>query len=185
MRIIGGQFRSRRLQAPRGQDTRPTLDGTRESLFNILGARVEGQLVLDLFAGSGVMGLEAISRGASQAVFCDISPRACRTVEGNIASLGVGERCRVLCMPWQRALTWLRTEGVVPGLVFVDPPYGLDASPVLDALAQPGMLTTDALILLERDRRMQPVIPGALRLVRTKDYADTRVDFLVLQGGTT
>lgn len=183
MRIIGGEFGSRRLKAPKGQDTRPTLDATRESLFNILGARVVNARVLDLFAGSGALGLEAISRGALHAVFADVSAAACRVVEENIQALAVQDKCRVHCLTWHRALNTFRAAGLAFDLVFLDPPYGLDPSPVLDALAGAKLLLPQATILLERDRRVDPIIPATFPLARTRAYADTRVDFFTYQGG--
>ena len=183
MRIIGGAFGSRRLKTPAGPDTRPTMDATRESLFNILGAQTQGARVLDLFAGSGALVLEALSRGAASAVFVDASPAAVKAVTQNIASLAVQEQCQVLHMSWNPALGRLRRAGVPFDLVFLDPPYDLAASPVLAALAQPGVLAENATVLLERDKRTPPDFPPELSCVRTKAYGDTRVDFLTYQGG--
>lgn len=183
MRIIAGAFGSRSLQAPKGTDTRPTLDGTRESVFNVLGARVAGARVLDLFAGSGALGLEALSRGAVRAAFCDISPAACRAVRANVSALQVEDRCRVLCMPWQRALARLRDAGQAFDLAFLDPPYALDLTPVLEGLVAERVLAPGATVLLERDRRREPRVPAPLMLRQTRAYGDTRVDFLDVQGG--
>lgn len=183
MRIIGGEFGSRRLLTPKGSDTRPTLDATRESVFNILGVHVHGARVLDLFAGSGAMGLEAISRGAVFAAFVDVSQPACRIVTRNIVDLGVQDRCRVYGMSWTRALKSLRAMGTGFDLVFLDPPYALEVSPVFLALAAAGLMTEEARIVLERDKRMTATLPPELMLIRTKEYGDTRVDFLTYHGG--
>ena len=104
MRIISGQARGRKLATLEGDNTRPTLDRTREALFNILQTRVRGAKVLDLFAGSGALGLEALSRGAQSAVFCDVSRQACAVIQKNIEALRAQDRSRLLCCEAMDAL---------------------------------------------------------------------------------
>ncbi|MBQ2028511.1 MAG: RsmD family RNA methyltransferase [Clostridia bacterium] len=111
MRIIAGEFRSRTLLAPKGMDTRPTLDRTRESLFNIISAECPEARVLDLYAGSGALALEALSRGAASAVFCDKSREAARVISANITSLKVEDRARLMAMSDQQAVRTLQQEG--------------------------------------------------------------------------
>ncbi len=121
MRVIAGRHGGRRLQAPAGEATRPTSDRVREALFSILGARVEGAHVLDLFAGSGALGIEALSRGAAAATFVDAAPDAVRVLRGNLAALG--EEAEVV---HGDALRWLRAaprRARQYDLVFLDPPY--------------------------------------------------------------
>jgi len=177
MRIIAGVHGGRRLRAPRGDATRPTADRVREALFNILGPPPEGARVLDLFAGAGTLGLEALSRGAGHADFVDRAPAALRCLRDNIAALDVGDASSVYRGD---ALQLLRR---LPGpfdWVFVDPPYrsGLQ-DPVLAALAaRPQLLAADAVVVVEHDRRIEPASPGEA-MVRTdqRRYGDTVVSF--------
>jgi 16S rRNA (guanine966-N2)-methyltransferase len=152
LRVIAGRYGGRRLQAPPGAATRPTSDRVREALFSILGARVDGADVLDLFAGSGALGIEALSRGAARATFVDSAPPALRALRANLAALGAdAEVVRA------DALRWLRgaSEGERQySLVFLDPPYRRAAAlgaELSDAL--PAVLGPDALVVSESDRR--------------------------------
>ena len=131
MRIIAGRFGSRRIEAPKGMDTRPTLDQTRESMFNVLQGEAEGARVLDLFAGSGALGLEALSRGAVWAVFCDTGREAVKVLRANIAALGVGHETCVLAEDCFAALDRLTSEEERFDLIFLDPPYPRDREYVL------------------------------------------------------
>ncbi|NNF59527.1 MAG: 16S rRNA (guanine(966)-N(2))-methyltransferase RsmD [Rhodothermaceae bacterium] len=152
MRIIGGQFKRRTLQVPKGHDVRPTTDRVREALFNLLHARrsLTGARVLDLFAGSGALGLEAISRGAASVTFVDADPRVLRVARANATSLGVERACSFLRAD---ALAHLhRPSGARYDLVFADPPYDLAALPALPALAQPH-LADEGFFVLEHDTR--------------------------------
>ncbi len=118
MRVIGGEFRSRRLKAPAGDSVRPTPDRLREALFNILAPRIDGCVFLDAYAGCGSVGIEALSRGASRAVFLEKSRPALRALEENIESLEIGERCEV--HPGNAAAVISKIEA---DIVFLDPPY--------------------------------------------------------------
>ncbi|MDI3270587.1 MAG: 16S rRNA (guanine(966)-N(2))-methyltransferase RsmD [Bacillota bacterium] len=123
LHISGGQHKGRRLFAPKGMAVRPTPQRAREALFSILEARVPESEVLDLFSGSGSMGLEALSRGARGAVFVEKAPMSLSSLRRNIQALGVGEAVRVLPLPVQKALGLLRDEGASFDLVLADPPY--------------------------------------------------------------
>src|SRR3954464_14978937 len=122
MRIIGGRVGGRTLKAPKGEGTRPTSDKVRQAIFNILGARGEPpSRVLDLYAGSGALGLEALSRGAGQALFIDADGDVCDLIRANATALALGGG-DVRCMPVVR---WINKEaGGVFGWIFLDPPYG-------------------------------------------------------------
>jgi 16S rRNA (guanine966-N2)-methyltransferase len=122
MRIVAGEMRGRPIQAPPGRATRPTSDRVREAIFSIVGP-VEGLAVLDVFAGSGALGLEALSRGADHAVFVDDDPRAAAVIHGNAERLGVADRVRVVRRDWRRALAGERSAGRRYGLCLADPPY--------------------------------------------------------------
>lgn len=124
MRIIAGEYASRKLNAPKGTaTTRPTLDKVREAVFSSLGVMFTGGSVLDLYAGSGAVGLEALSRGFDDAVFVDRSRQAVSVIQENIRSLQCEERCRVLNMNDFKALALLKEEGKQFDLVYLDPPY--------------------------------------------------------------
>src|SRR5687767_587568 len=152
MRVIAGRYGGRRLQAPRGAATRPTSDRVREALFSILGGRAAGARVLDLFAGSGALGIEALSRGAASATFVDSAPAAIAALGANLEALGVPAEVKR-----EDALRWLRTASAGArqyDLVFLDPPYrrapGLGAA-LSDLL--PAVLAPGALVISESDRR--------------------------------
>jgi 16S rRNA (guanine966-N2)-methyltransferase len=160
VRIIAGSRKGARIFAPKGADTRPTGDRVREAAFNLIGpGRAEGATVLDLFAGSGAMGLEALSRGAVHATFVESDRDACRTINRNLDKLRL-EGATVLC---QDALTALRTDargGTRYDLVLVDPPYRRFSS-LQNALIQhlPEILAPDGLVLVETAADEEPELP--------------------------
>jgi 16S rRNA (guanine966-N2)-methyltransferase len=168
VRIVAGEFRGRRIQAPRGLRTRPTADRVREALFSMLGD-VFGARVLDLYAGSGALGIEALSRGAESVVFVERDARAAAVIERNLASLGLQA-----AVVRQDAVRFLgRAEGPFD-LVFCDPPYDA-ASRLAGPLAErlPALTTDAARIVTESDRRMPLELPFPLLVERT--YGDTRI----------
>lgn len=170
MRIIAGEHRGRRLKTPPGLDVRPTSDRVREALFSILGDRVEGARVLDLFAGSGALAIEALSRGADSAVLVDSDRRAIDAIRANVEAIGPAE-ARVV----QRdALAWLRTASGEYDLVFLDPPYS-SARDLAGKLSQalPAVLSKDAHIVTESDKRDPLILDLPLDDERT--YGTTRV----------
>ena len=126
MRIIAGSARGTPLLAPRGMDTRPTQDKVKESLFNMLQGAWEGGAALDLFAGSGALGLEAVSRGAELAVLVDQSKEAAQCIRRNIEKLRFQDRAELLNCDWKQAVSKLAREGRRFELVFLDPPYRMD-----------------------------------------------------------
>ncbi|MDQ4049199.1 MAG: 16S rRNA (guanine(966)-N(2))-methyltransferase RsmD [Actinomycetota bacterium] len=170
MRVVAGELRGRRLALPPGRTIRPTADRVREALFSILG-NVSGLRVLDLFAGSGALGIEALSRGASEAVFVDSSQRAVTAVRANLEALGLNAAVRR-----RDALSFLRQGAADPAyhIVFVDPPYDLAgslAAPLSERL--PAVLTDDARIVTESDKRNPLILP--FPLLRERLYGDTRL----------
>jgi 16S rRNA (guanine966-N2)-methyltransferase len=168
MRIIAGLYRSRRIAAPRGLDVRPTSDRARESLFNVLAPALPGAAFLDLFAGTGAVGLEALSRQAAAVVFCERDPRALAVLGENIAALDATDRTRVIRGDWLRALFLLAREEASFDVVFADPPYdtGLAAgcllSPATDAILRPGGL----LVIEHRRTTVLPSPPPDLPELR-------------------
>lgn len=176
-RIIAGRLGGRRLRVP-GEGTRPTSDRVRESVFNMLAARcdVDGLWVLDLYAGSGALGLEAISRGAAGATFVDSGRRAAATIGANIKACGVSSVTTVHTRPVSAYLAGEPERRF--GLVFSDPPYDLGADRVTDDLSRlTTRLADDALVVLERSARSGgEVWPADYEVVVGKSYGDTRVE---------
>jgi 16S rRNA (guanine(966)-N(2))-methyltransferase RsmD len=175
VRIVGGEARGRALRAVPGQGTRPTADRVRQSLFDALGQRMDGLGVLDLYAGTGALALEALSRGAARAVLVENDARACAAILHNVATLRYEDRCRVVRGELPAALRQFQGERF--DLVFSDPPYALRAAqPTLEALTANGVLAPGARIVLEMDRREpSPVPPTGVRLADERRYGDTRV----------
>ena len=178
MRIIAGEARGRRLFAPEGEETRPTADRVREALFNIIHAEVEDAVVLDLFAGSGALALEALSRGAARAVLCDKSPRAVQAIRRNIGLMRVEDRTRVVAGDWQSAFS---AGGGPFTLVFLDPPYRMAEvyAQAANRLWDEGLLAEDALIVMEHgaDTAIGGLRPP-LAVVDERKYRDTRLSFV-------
>jgi 16S rRNA (guanine(966)-N(2))-methyltransferase RsmD len=177
MRIVAGAFRGRRLNSPKSDRIRPTTDRTREALFSIIASRISGARVLDLFAGTGALGLEALSRGASHAVFVDQSAEAIRLLRANIALCGVEDRTRVLTGQVSQVLYHLSKKEEAFDLVFMDPPYSTGwiekTIPLLGELAHP-----ETLIVAEHHRKDQ-VAPeiGEWLKVKERRYGDSVISF--------
>jgi 16S rRNA (guanine966-N2)-methyltransferase len=168
MRVVAGRHKGRRLRAPAGAGTRPTADRVREALFSILGP-VDGLRVLDLYAGSGALGIEALSRGADSAVFVERDPRAVAAIERNLESLGVEEE-----VLRDDVVRFLRRGSGTFDLVFCDPPYDWAsrlAGPLTEHL--PDVTSEDARIVTESDKRNPLELPFPLVTERT--YGDTRI----------
>lgn len=171
MRIVGGEARGRTLRSVPGKTTRPTADRVRQSLFDVLGQRMDGLAVLDLYAGTGALGLEALSRGAAKAVFVESDARACGVIHGNIADLKYENRARVVREELPGALSRLEEKF---DLVFCDPPYALHASQaVLDGLTSNDLLAAGARVVLEMDRR-DPT-PAGFHIADERRYGDTKI----------
>ena len=170
MRIVAGTHRGTRLFAPSGLDTRPTSDRVREAAFNLIGP-VDGAAVLDLYAGSGAMGLEALSRGAASAVFVDSDRQSCRTIERNLAKLRL-DRGRVVCSD---VLLFLAADRGRYDLIQVDPPYGLVESLAMRlAVYLPAVLADDGLVVLETASKTEPELPP-LTVRTSRRYGSTRL----------
>ncbi len=150
MRIIAGTYASRRLETLKGQATRPTLDKVKEAVFSALGGMFDGGTMLDLYAGSGAIGLEAVSRGMNQAVLVDQSHAAAEIIRKNIALLGCQKHTRLLAMNDRKALSLLAKEGVQFDLVYLDPPYEKQHNEeVMTYLVEHGMLKNGARVVIE------------------------------------
>lgn len=187
MRITGGQYRSRALKAPHGSLTRPTSDRVREALFSILGPRAAAERVMDLYAGTGALGLEALSRGAGSVVFVERSKEALAALHANVEALGVGDLVRVVPSPVERAAVRLRSAAERFDLIFADPPYadvksGVVAK-VIEELFVP-LFSDGALLVLEHASR--DAAPPLVGLARddSRTYGDTTLSFYTRTQGS-
>jgi 16S rRNA (guanine966-N2)-methyltransferase len=181
-RIVAGELGGRRLRTPAGDLTRPTSDRVREALFSrvesLLGG-LDGAVVLDLYAGSGAVGLEALSRGAARAVLVESDRRALAAVRANVGALGVGDRARVVADRVERVLARAAIAGTdgPADLVFADPPYRHEASSLHDVLAAGsagGWFAGDALLVVERPtREAKWVFPADVRPEGRRRYGET------------
>ena len=171
MRIIAGERKGHTIFAPRGRETRPTADRVRENVFNIVAPWVEGARVLDLYAGSGAMGLEALSRGAASAVFVEGDPDAVRAIERNLDKLRL-TGATVLRAAATTALAQETAAGRKYDLVLVDPPYSMTS---FESLARylPRVLADDGLLVFETDARTEPELPLPVR--SSRKYGSTRI----------
>ncbi|HEV3048028.1 MAG TPA: 16S rRNA (guanine(966)-N(2))-methyltransferase RsmD [Solirubrobacteraceae bacterium] len=186
MRVIAGRLGGRRLRAPAGRTTRPTSDRVREAVFSMLG-ELAGARVLDLFAGTGALGIEALSRGAHSAVFVERDPGAARVLEGNLTALGLlGAGAELRRQDALAALDYARGRGETYDLVFIDPPYGRARAKPTAAAAPPAerwgprlsaslppLLAPGARVVVESDRRAP--VELELELERTRRYGDTSI----------
>jgi 16S rRNA (guanine966-N2)-methyltransferase len=174
MRIIGGEASGRPLKAPKGRNTRPTTDRVRESLFSILGD-VSELVVCDAFAGSGALGLEALSRGAAHAWFFEIDRAALAALRENIANLGWEDRCSVIPRSFEQAFAQVSAQ---LDLLFLDPPYeqGMDVA-ALDAAVR-GSLRTDALVVVERSARDPDLVHWGFDHDEDRRYGETILTFM-------
>ena len=174
MRVIAGHLGGRRLKAPKGRVTRPTSDRVREALFAMLGG-VEGASVLDLFAGTGALGIEALSRGAEHAVFVERDPRVARVLKDNLASLGLdSEIAEVRCADALGVLRSARGGKETYDLLFIDPPY--EQAPAWESelsASLPSLLRPGARIVVESDRRAP--LELEIQVERSRRYGDTSI----------
>jgi 16S rRNA (guanine966-N2)-methyltransferase len=185
VRVIAGSARGRRLVVPPGPDVRPTKDMVREALFSALASRgaLVVDAVLDLYAGSGALGIEALSRGASRAVFVEADAAAAGVITQNLETIGFADRATVARRDVGRFLAVPPVRGAPFDLVFADPPYATDdadLSSVLGALVAPGFLAPDATVVVERPAGSVISAPRALPAAWERTFGDTLVVFLAL-----
>lgn len=180
MRVIAGEWRRRPLVAPEGKDTRPTADRTREALFSMLTSRLgtfDGLQVADLFAGSGALGLEALSRGARHCLFAEQDPAAIRALRRNIASLGAQDRCDVRA----GSVMALGPAKAPFDLILMDPPYGTGAGAVaLDKLNRLGWIAPASWISIETSRTDEEVSVKGFEVETARDIGKARLAILRL-----
>ncbi len=185
MRVIAGSARGRALLGARGGRTRPIADRVKASVFDILAPRLEGATCLDLFAGTGAIGIEALSRGAAGAIFVESDRRMAQLIRRNLENCGLAASARVVCADVRRAARSMARRGERFDLVFVDPPYGLGLAPVALSLVSEGGIVREGGIVVVRHERKQemPASCSNVMLVRQERYGDTVVSFYRCDGG--
>jgi 16S rRNA (guanine(966)-N(2))-methyltransferase RsmD len=184
MRVIAGQYRSRPLRSLRGTDIRPTSDRLRETLFDVLCAgnptALEGTTWLDLYAGTGAVGIEALSRGARMVHFAESSKEAAELIAANLKSLGVASGFQIMNGEAGKALRQWEAAGVVADFVFLDPPYRLqeEYARTLQVLARSKVLHESSVVIAEHEKRFDPGEEfGALRRYRKLEQGDAALSF--------
>jgi 16S rRNA (guanine(966)-N(2))-methyltransferase RsmD len=189
MRVIAGKYRGRPLRSLRGTDIRPTSDRLRETLFNVLTAgnpaALEGTVWLDLFAGTGAVGIEALSRGAKQVYFVENSAPAVNVIEQNLHSLGIAEGYKILPDDLLRILWRLHREHVAAGVVFLDPPYRMQYAyeETLTALADSSLVWAMTLVIAEHEKTFDPGDEfGSLRRIRKLVQGNNALSFYRIGG---
>ena len=182
MRVIAGAAKGRKLQTIEGLSTRPTTDRIKETLFNIIAFDLPESRFLDLFAGSGAIGIEALSRGATQVVFVEYNPQCQQVIQENLMYTKLDKQGRVLGLEVPKALVQLAKEEAMFDIIFLDPPYEAELiEPTLAQIVQNGLLEKDGYIIVERSTQIPLAsIPG-LRILREKEYRTTVMTFLCLE----
>ncbi len=177
MRITAGEYRGRRLRSPRGSETRPTSDLLRQAIFNVVGPRVAGARVLDLFAGTGALGVEALSRGAAEATFVERDRAALASLQGNLTDLALSARARIVPGDALAAIAALARAGDRFDCVLIDPPYAGDlARQCVETLAPGGILSENAVLLVQAFHKTDlPERAGALSRAWQRRYGETRL----------
>jgi 16S rRNA (guanine966-N2)-methyltransferase len=179
MKVLAGALKGRRLATPRGTTTRPTADQVRIALMDTLTPRLPGARVLDLFAGAGGVGLEALSRGAAHATFVERDTRAVAALRANVETLGVAAQARVERADARAALERLAREDARFDIVFLDPPYEADAvTPTLERLGALPLLVADGVVIAQHlTKRAPPAENGRLTAFRTRRFGETTLTF--------
>ncbi|GFN31940.1 16S rRNA (guanine(966)-N(2))-methyltransferase RsmD [Paenibacillus xylaniclasticus] len=187
MRVIAGSAKGRPLKAVPGMNTRPTTDKVKEAIFSMIGPFFDGGLVLDLFAGTGGLGIEALSRGADRAIFVDKEKQSVDVVRHNTTAAGVGDRSEIYRNDAQRAIKALAKRGQAFRLVFLDPPYRMtNMDEMLEEIATAGLLEDGASIVVEHDAaHVYPEQFGGFKQRKSVKYGDTAVTIYSFRQLTT
>lgn len=185
LRVIAGTARGHKLKTVKGNTTRPTSDRVKESLFNIISARIPDANVLDLFAGTGNLGIEALSRGAGSAVFIDKSAECYSVINENLLHTKLHERAAVFTGEVEHVLGRIAREGRKFDIVFLDPPYNKNfIQETLKIIVNSDIMNQNGIVIAERD--VDDILPeevGRLKLIRDQKYGDTVLSFYILNSG--
>jgi 16S rRNA (guanine(966)-N(2))-methyltransferase RsmD len=178
VRVIAGTAKGRRLAVPRLRGLRPTGDRARESLFNVLAPRLTGCSFLDVFAGSGAVGIEALSRGAASAIFVERDARAAATLADNLALCGFGDAAQIIRAPWRAAMRRLGQRGTCFDVAFFDPPYDwAQTHTLLEELAAGSLLTGEGIVVVEHRTGSPPQATTGWQSLRVLQAGDTSFSF--------
>ena len=179
VRVISGKCRGTHLMAPEGMETRPTTDRIKETLFNMIAFDIPECQFLDLFSGSGAIGIESLSRGAKRAVFVDQGDKALACIKGNLEKTKLIGDAQVMGMNVLEAIKVLGRSKAVFDIIFMDPPYALEGIPqILEAIAENGLLHEEGYIILERSSKSIVKLPQNLVLWKEKQYKTTTLSFI-------
>lgn len=181
MRVISGKKKGHRLKAPKGKDTRPTEDRIKESLFNILGDIDKDSTVLDLYAGSGSIGIEFLSRGANEAYFVDNSPQSIKAIKENLVHTGLEESANIIKADAKKSINILANKGIFFDYIFMDPPYGRNLIvKVLEQIWEKGILNGLGIIILEHEKELvlEDKVYGFTKLDH-RDYGSKSLTFYI------
>jgi len=187
MRIISGTSKGRKLATPKDLSLRPTSGRVKDSIFNILRGRIEGRAVLDLFAGTGNLGIEALSRGAKKVIFVEREKRAIRLIQRNLAQFGLIEQSEVLPIDANRAIGILRQRGSIFDLIFMDPPYeqGLIERTLMKLNSHPIYHKESVLVIEHHRRELLSAAIFGWDLIRQRQMGETVISILTPQQGET
>lgn len=179
LRVIAGEYKGRRLDSIEGTDIRPTSDKVKESLFNILGDAVIDSVFLDLFGGTGGVGIEALSRGAKHVVFIDVNSKSIKVLKGNLNHLNIKDNVEIFNTDYKTAICKLNKYNKQFDIIFIDPPYGIGmAESALEEIDNQNILSKSGLIIVEHDSKDEmPERVGKLCLYRIKQYGNTFLSF--------
>ncbi|MBQ8942353.1 MAG: 16S rRNA (guanine(966)-N(2))-methyltransferase RsmD [Firmicutes bacterium] len=179
MRVISGSARGLKLKAPEGMNTRPTTDRIKESLFNIIAAELYDICFADLFAGSGAIGIEALSRGAKKAYFSDSNRKSAEIIKDNLSRARLADKAEVFCCDYSQALSRIKANDDKIDIAFLDPPYnkGL-AVRALEEIVRLELLSDDGFIIVEQAAEEPAIDVAGLKTTRVKDYKTTKMTYL-------
>lgn len=181
MRVISGKARGKKLKSLEGMNTRPTLDRVKEALFNIIQFDIENKVFLDLFAGSGAIGIEAISRGAKSVTFCDNSAEAIKIINTNIKETRSTQQARVINKDYKEALKYLAQNGEKFDIIYLDPPYKTEfANKAVEEITKLNLLSKNGIIIIETDdeKKEEEIINEGIEIFDKRKYGRAILIFI-------
>lgn len=180
MKIISGTLKGRNIEGYNIEGTRPTMDRVKESLFGMIQDYIKDSTVLDLFAGSGNLGVEAISNGAKIAYFIDNNPEVIKVLNKNIANLDIQSKSRVILSDWKKALNTFATQNIKFDLIFIDPPYAYDVyEKILNKVSTLNILSDNGLIIMEHSNLHLPTTYENLTLYKERNYGNKSINIYI------
>lgn len=183
MRVVAGSHRSRKLKAPVGKNTRPTTDKVKGAIFNMIGPYFDGGKALDLYAGSGGLGIEALSRGIDYTYFVDNNYQALKTIKENLTFLNLNEQADVLKKDANQALQTFADQGIQFDLVLLDPPYAKqELAQQLQTMIDDNILAPEAMIVCEVDKDVEIDVPKKMKLLKNSLYGITKILIYQFEG---